>query len=58
MIAWAWMLAVRLLSLFVRRERTWRYVCACGYRSRVRAVQAETRDCTYCFREIVPERLP
>lgn len=38
-----------------RRPRTVRWVCACGYKKRETGVRAETRDCPYCYREIVPE---
>ena len=46
-----------LSGIFRRRPRTWRWVCACGYRKREVLFHAETRDCPYCYREIVPERL-
>lgn len=55
MIAFAWMLAVRFLSLFVRRPKPVRWVCSCGYRKREQALQTERRTCPYCKAQIAPE---
>lgn len=57
MIAFSWMMVVRFLSLFVRRPKTVRWVCACGFRKREQAVYTNTRICPYCQRVIVPEVL-
>lgn len=58
MIAYTWAFAMRFMSLFARRPRTVRWVCACGYRKREQAVRTERRGrCPYCRREIEAEVL-